>query len=91
MVPSGGLIYPGYDLNHSYEDCDVFVSCAKLKEHAATGVTLSMKNVYGSTPVTIYGEGAGVDDRAYAHTADAAEPSTLRAVCPPRARRSRSI
>jgi len=62
MVPSGGLIYPGYDLNHSYEDCDVFVSCAKLKEHAATGVTLSMKNVYGSTPVTIYGEGAGVDE-----------------------------
>src|ERR1017187_7055608 len=50
MVPGGGLIYPGYDLNHSYEDCDVFVSLAKLKEHAATGVTLSMKNVYGATP-----------------------------------------
>jgi uncharacterized protein (DUF362 family) len=62
MVPGGGLIFPGYDLNHSYEDCDVFVSCAKLKEHAGTGVTLSMKNVYGTTPVTIYGEGAGVDE-----------------------------
>ncbi|HMD71281.1 MAG TPA: DUF362 domain-containing protein [Bryobacteraceae bacterium] len=62
MVPSGAMIYPGYDLNHSYEDCDVFVSFAKLKEHAATGVTLSMKNVYGTTPVTIYGEGAGVDE-----------------------------
>ena len=62
MVPGGGLIYPGYDLNHSYEDCDVFVSLAKLKEHAATGVTLSMKNVYGTTPITIYGEGAGVDE-----------------------------
>lgn len=62
MVPGGGLIYPGYDLNHSYADCDVFVSLAKLKEHAATGVTLSMKNVYGSTPITIYGEGAGVDE-----------------------------
>ena len=62
MVPGGGLIYPGYDLNHSYEDCDVFVSLAKLKEHAATGVTLSMKNVYGATPITIYGEGAGVDE-----------------------------
>jgi len=22
MVPGGGIIYPGYDLNHSYEDCD---------------------------------------------------------------------
>jgi len=62
MVPGGGLIYPGYDLNHSYADCDVFVSLAKLKEHAATGVTLSMKCVYGSTPITIYGEGAGVDE-----------------------------
>ncbi len=62
MVPGGGLIYPGYDLNHSYEDCDVFVSLAKMKEHAATGVTLSMKNVYGATPITIYGEGAGEDE-----------------------------
>jgi len=62
MVPAGAMIYPGYDLNHSYEDCDVFVSFAKLKEHAATGVTLSMKNVYGTTPITIYGEGAGVDE-----------------------------
>jgi uncharacterized protein (DUF362 family) len=62
MVPGGGLIYPGYDLNHSYEDCDVFVSFAKMKEHAATGVTLSMKNVYGATPITIYGQDAGVDE-----------------------------
>ena len=62
MVPGGGIIFPGYDLNHSYEDCDVFVSLAKLKEHAATGVTLSMKNVYGTTPITIYGQDAGVDE-----------------------------
>ena len=33
MVPGGGLMFKGYDLNHSYEDCDVFVSLAKLKEH----------------------------------------------------------
>ena len=62
MAPGGGLIYPGYDLNHSYEDCDVFVSLAKMKEHSATGVTLSMKNVYGATPITIYGQDAGVDE-----------------------------
>ena len=62
MVPGGGLIYPGYDLNHSYEDCDVFVSLAKMKEHSATGITLSMKNVYGTTPITIYGQDAGVDE-----------------------------
>src|SRR2546426_529441 len=23
MVPTGGYIFPGFDLNHSYEDCDV--------------------------------------------------------------------
>lgn len=61
-VPGGGYIFDAYDLNHSYEDCDVFVSAAKMKEHVATGVTLSMKNVYGITPVTIYGDGAGIDE-----------------------------
>jgi uncharacterized protein (DUF362 family) len=64
MVPGGGHIFPGFDLNHSYEDCDVFVSIAKLKEHVTTGVTLSMKNCFGCTPCTIYGEGAGVDEPA---------------------------
>jgi uncharacterized protein (DUF362 family) len=64
MVPGGGVVFPGYDRNQSYEDCDVFISNAKLKEHAATGVTLSMKNIYGTTPITIYGEGAGIDEPA---------------------------
>lgn len=62
VVPGGGLLFPAYDLNHSYEDCDVFVSIAKLKEHATTGVTLAMKNCFGITPCTIYGEGAGEDE-----------------------------
>jgi uncharacterized protein (DUF362 family) len=61
-VPHGGLMYPGFDLNHSYEDCDVFVSLAKMKEHATAGVTLSMKNCFGITPATIYGTGAGQDE-----------------------------
>lgn len=62
VVPYGGYIFPAYDLNHSYEDCDVFVSLAKLKEHASAGVTLSMKNCFGITPATIYGSGAGEDE-----------------------------
>jgi uncharacterized protein (DUF362 family) len=61
-VPYGGYIYPGFDLNHSYEDCDVFVSIAKMKEHATAGITLSMKNCFGLTPATIYGTGAGIDE-----------------------------
>ncbi len=61
-VPKGGHMFRAFDLNHSYEDCDVFVSIAKLKEHATAGVTLSMKNCFGITPCTIYGDGSGVDE-----------------------------
>ena len=61
-APFGGYIYPAFDLNHSYEDCDVFVSIAKLKEHGTAGVTLSMKNCFGITPCTIYGTGSGIDE-----------------------------
>jgi uncharacterized protein (DUF362 family) len=61
-VPYGGLLFPAFDLNHSYEDCDVFVSLAKLKEHESAGVTLSMKNCFGITPATIYGTGAETDE-----------------------------
>ncbi|HEV2487270.1 MAG TPA: DUF362 domain-containing protein [Terracidiphilus sp.] len=62
MVPGGGLMYAGYDLNHSYLDTDVFVSLAKLKEHRTAGVTLSMKNCFGITPSTIYSDQAPVDE-----------------------------
>jgi uncharacterized protein (DUF362 family) len=61
-VPFGGYIFPAFDLNHSYQDCDVFVSIAKMKEHATAGITLSMKNCFGITPCTIYGTGAGIDE-----------------------------
>jgi uncharacterized protein (DUF362 family) len=62
MVPTGGYIYPGFDLNHSYAECDVFVSIAKMKEHATAGYTGAMKNCFGNAPVTIYGDNAGVDE-----------------------------
>ena len=58
-TPHGGHVFRAFDLNHSYQDCDVFVSIAKLKEHTTAGVTLSMKNCFGITPCTIYGDGAG--------------------------------
>lgn len=61
-VPNGGLLFKAYDMSRAYEDCDVFVSLAKLKEHSTAGVTLSMKNCFGNTPTTIYGDGAGVDE-----------------------------
>jgi len=58
-VPRGGRIYPAYELNRAYQDTDVFVSLAKLKEHELCGVTLSLKNVFGITPASLYGDDAG--------------------------------
>ncbi len=57
-VPGGGLLFPAYDLNHSYADCDVFVTMAKYKDHPTTGVTIIMKNLFGMTPTMVYGENA---------------------------------
>lgn len=61
-VPTGGYIFPAYDLNPAYEDTDVFMSMAKLKNHATCGVTLTMKNIFGITPASIYGDDAGLDE-----------------------------
>jgi uncharacterized protein (DUF362 family) len=61
-VPSNPYMYPAYDLNHAYEETDVFVSIAKLKNHATCGVTLSLKNCFGCIPASIYGDDAGVDE-----------------------------
>ena len=38
------------------------MSMAKLKNHATCGVTLSMKNCFGITPASIYGDDAGVNE-----------------------------
>lgn len=62
QVPNGGLLFPAYDLNTAYAECDVLVSLTKLKEHGTAGITLSMKNCFGITPCTIYGDRAGVDE-----------------------------
>jgi uncharacterized protein (DUF362 family) len=61
-VPGGGYTYPAFDVNHSYEDTDVVVSMAKLKNHSTCGVTLSVKNLFGITPASIYGDDAGADE-----------------------------
>ncbi len=58
-VGHGGYIFPAFALNHAYEDTDVLVSMAKMKNHATCGITLSMKNMFGTTPAAIYGDDAG--------------------------------
>ncbi len=47
-VPKGGHVFKAFDLNHSYEDCDVFVSLAKMKDHANAGVTLGLRRLGGA-------------------------------------------
>jgi uncharacterized protein (DUF362 family) len=63
-VPNGAHLFPAYDLNTAFDECDVLVSMTKAKEHTTAGVTISMKNLFGMTPITIYGNNAGVDEPA---------------------------
>jgi len=57
-VPWGGFLFPSFDVNPSYDKTDVFVSLAKLKDHLSAGVTLSIKNLFGMAPTSLYGEDA---------------------------------
>jgi uncharacterized protein (DUF362 family) len=63
-VPSGGHLFESFELNHSYADTDVFVSLCKLKTHATTGITLTMKNLFGITPNALYGDEAPSENGA---------------------------
>ena len=44
------------------------ISLCKLKDHNTAGVTLTMKNMFGITPNTLYGREAG-SEKAIAHRA----------------------
>lgn len=61
-VPDGGEVFPAYELNAAYEETDVYVSLAKLKDHGTCGITLSLKNTFGITPASMYGDDAGRDE-----------------------------
>jgi uncharacterized protein (DUF362 family) len=57
-VPWGGFLFPAFDVNPCYEKTDVFISLAKLKDHLSTGVTMSIKNLFGMAPTSLYGQDA---------------------------------
>ncbi len=61
-VPTGGHVFSHLEVNHSYADTDVMVSLCKMKNHITAGVTLSMKNMFGITPNSLYGDEAGNED-----------------------------
>jgi len=61
-VPTGSYLFSSFDLNHAYDETDVLVSLCKLKQHVTAGITLSMKNLFGVTPNSLYGDEAGSED-----------------------------
>ena len=68
-VPWGGYLFPAFQLNRWYEQTDVFVSLAKMKDHEVGGITLSLKNLFGITPTALYGDDAPNEDTVQARGA----------------------
>ncbi len=64
-VPWGGLIYPSFDVSQAYEKTDVFISLAKMKDHAGAGVTMGAKNLFGMPPTALYGGDAPNEDSVH--------------------------
>jgi len=53
-VGPGRQIYDVFYMNAVLEEVDVFISFAKMKCHSTTGVTLSLKNLIGLPPISLY-------------------------------------
>jgi uncharacterized protein (DUF362 family) len=53
-VKSKPYVFPAFLMNHSYEDCDFFVSLGKMKNHEEMGITICIKNLFGITPTGLY-------------------------------------
>ncbi|MFC1996329.1 DUF362 domain-containing protein [Chloroflexota bacterium] len=53
-VGDGWFIYDNFKLNPLLNDVDAFISVSKMKCHFSVGVTHSMKNLVGLTPVQHY-------------------------------------
>ena len=53
-VKSKPYVFPAFLMNHSYEDCDYFVSMGKMKNHEEMGITICIKNLFGIKPKGLY-------------------------------------
>ena len=58
VVPWGGFLFPAFLVNQRYEKTDVFISLSKMKDHLSSGITLSIKNLFGITPTSLYANDA---------------------------------
>lgn len=57
-VPWGGYVFPAYHVNRRYAETDVLISFGKMKNHVTAGVTGAVKNFFGVTPTSLYGDDA---------------------------------
>jgi uncharacterized protein (DUF362 family) len=75
-VQSKPYVFPAFLMNPSYEDCDFFVSLGKMKNHEEMGITICIKNLFGITPLGVYGDREQVFHYGYVQ-APAGAPAEL--------------
>ncbi len=68
MPVPGALELPEVLLHEAIAKADVFISVPKMKCHASCGITLSIKNVFGCTPLPRYRERSWDQSRTTMHT-----------------------
>jgi uncharacterized protein (DUF362 family) len=81
-VKTKPYVFPAFLMNHSYEDCDYFVSLGKMKGHEEMGITICIKNLFGITPLGIYKDREQVFHYGYKQATNGApvelDPTTTR-------------
>ncbi len=60
-------IYDVFSMNAVLKETDVFISFAKMKCHSTTGVTLSLKNLIGIAPISLYRREESHNNRSAFH------------------------
>jgi uncharacterized protein (DUF362 family) len=64
-------VYDSFYLNPILSELDLFISVAKMKCHATTGVTLSLKNLFGIAPIQFYRRHVEDNNRSAFHDTQA--------------------
>jgi uncharacterized protein (DUF362 family) len=67
LVPGEPLAYEFFYMNGVIREVDLLFSVAKMKCHTTTGVTLSMKNLFGMVPISEYRYSPAENNRSAFH------------------------
>jgi uncharacterized protein (DUF362 family) len=79
-VGPGNLIYNTFWMNPVLGELDVFISVAKMKCHTSAGVTLSLKNLFGIPPISMYRRRPDQNNRSFFHGDPAYEQRVPRVI-----------